>query len=266
MTMQQSASLNTQPATSPAPTRPGATMLPSVPASHAMDREFIERNQIVERYLAGRLPLKGAQDFELFCRQNPQLLDELGLSARVHQGLRLLEAGGIALPWEPEPPAWWAKLPIFVGLAVAAAALGVLALVLDSRLGQRSHELAVTQQRVLDQPLEPATSTGQFPIVPSRTAPSRIPVAVIGGSQTQMAEFKIDMSWSKYTAYRVIVDRIDQGRVGVLYNQLRDSNGIVRLSLNSSALGPGDYQITLDGLTPYGDVIPQAWTTIGIRH
>jgi hypothetical protein len=231
-----------------------------------MDREFIERNQIVERYLAGRLPLKGAQDFEQFCRHNPQLLDELGLSSRVHQGLRLLEAGGVALPWEPEPPAWWAKLPLFIGLALLAAAFGILALVLESRVAQRSHELAVMQQRVLEQPLEPATSTGQFPIVPSRTAPSRTPAVTIGGSQTQMAELKIDMSWSKYTAYRVSIDRIDQGRVEVLHNQLRDSNGTVRLALNSSALGPGDYQITLEGLTLYGDVIPQAWTTIGIRH
>jgi hypothetical protein len=231
-----------------------------------MDREFIERNQIVERYLAGRLPLKGAQDFEVFCRQNPHLLDELGLAGRVHQGLRLLEAGGIALPWEPEPPAWWAKLPLFIALALVAAGFGILALVLDGRLGQRSHALAAAQQRVQEQPLEPATSTGQFPIVPSRTAPSRNPVAVVGGSQTQMADFKIDMSWSKYTAYRVSIDRIDQGRVEVLHNQLRDSNGMVRFALNSSALGPGDYQITLEGLTPYGDVIPQAWTTIGIRH
>jgi hypothetical protein len=264
--MQQTATLNQQPAAEPAPARPGATMLPSVPASHAMDREFIERNQIVERYLAGRLPLKGAQDFEVFCRQNPQLLDELGLASRVHQGLRLLEAGGIALPWEPEAPAWWAKLPYFLGLAALAATFGILALVLDSRLAQRSHALTVAQQRALDQPLEPATSTGQFPIVPSRTAPSRNPVAVVGGSQTQMADFKIDMSWSKYTAYRVSIDRIDQGRVEVLYGQLRDSNGLVKLALNSSALGPGDYQITLEGLTPYGDIIPQAWTTIGIRH
>jgi hypothetical protein len=157
-------------------------------------------------------------------------------------------------------------LPYFLGLVALAAAFGILALVLDGRLAQRSHALSMEQQRALEQPLEPATSTGQFPIVPSRTAPSRTPVVTVGGSQTQMADFKIDMSWSKYTAYRVSIDRVDQGRVEVLYNQLRDSNGIVRLALNSSALGPGNYQITLEGLTLYGDVIPQAWTTIGIRH
>ena len=29
-----------------------------------MDREFIEKNQIVERYLTGKLPPRGVTDFE----------------------------------------------------------------------------------------------------------------------------------------------------------------------------------------------------------
>ena len=44
-----------------------------------MDASFIERNQIIERYLAGRLPLKGVQDFERFCREHPEALVSLGL-------------------------------------------------------------------------------------------------------------------------------------------------------------------------------------------
>src|SRR5205085_2556348 len=40
-------------ATAPAPAAPAPT------ASPPMDRDFIARNQIVERYLSGRLPLKG---------------------------------------------------------------------------------------------------------------------------------------------------------------------------------------------------------------
>ena len=59
-----------------------------------MDRDFIARNQVVERYLSGRLPLKGATEFERFCRENPDVLDELGLAERVNAGLRLLDASG----------------------------------------------------------------------------------------------------------------------------------------------------------------------------
>ena len=44
----------------------------AVAAAGAMDRDFIARNQIVERYLSGRLPIKGATDFERFCKENPE--------------------------------------------------------------------------------------------------------------------------------------------------------------------------------------------------
>ena len=48
-----------------APVAPAA--VPAATAAVApvtMDREFILRNQIPERYIAGRLPIRGAQDFE----------------------------------------------------------------------------------------------------------------------------------------------------------------------------------------------------------
>src|SRR5262245_46610205 len=77
--------------------------------SSPMDRDFIARNQIVERYLSGKLPIKGATDFERFCRENPDLLDELGLPERVNAGLRLLEASGKPEPWQEAPKKIWEK-------------------------------------------------------------------------------------------------------------------------------------------------------------
>jgi hypothetical protein len=47
---------------------------------------------------------------------------------------------------------------------------------------------------------------------------------------------------------------------------MKDSNGQLHLGLNSSALGPGTYQFTIDGLTWRGDPEPDAWITIGIQH
>jgi hypothetical protein len=66
--------------------------------------------------------------------------------------------------------------------------------------------------------------------------------------------------------FRVTIDRIDQGRVGVLYNLTKDSNGHVRIALNTSALGPGNYQLSIDGMTWKGEPVPEAWITIGIAH
>jgi hypothetical protein len=89
---------------------------------------------------------------------------------------------------------------------------------------------------------------------------------VIGSGEAQMADLKIDMSWSKYTAFRVTLDRQDQGRVAVLNYLLRDSNGDLHLAFNSTAFGPGTYEFAIEGLDLHGDAVAQAWATVGIAR
>jgi hypothetical protein len=245
---------------------PSPQAIPMVPQSVEMDREFILRNQIAERYLAGRLPVRGTHDFERYCRQHPDFIHELGLADRVHAALRLLEAGGIAPPWEAKPRAWWEQLPVLIAVAALALAGGITAMVMASKLSGRDASISSLRQRIVEQPLEPATSTRSVKLVPSRTAPSGHPAVVVGGGGAQMADLRIDMSWSKFTAFRVTIDRQDQGRVAVLNYMLRDSNGDLRLSLNSTALGPGTYQLAIEGMTLHSEAIAQAWVTIGIAH
>jgi len=237
-----------------------------MPGSAApMDREFILRNQIVERYLAGRLPPKGVQDFERFCREHPELIDELGMPARVHAGLRLLEAGGLAPPWESKPRRWWEHLPVLIAASTVAIGALIGAAVLASRASERLTIIAELQRRIAEQPLDPATSTRSVRLIPSRTAPSRKDAVLLGGS-AQMEDLKIDMSWSRFTAFRVSIDRVDQGRVAVLHNMLRDSNGDLRIAFNNTALGPGSYQLAIEGMTLHSEAIAQAWVTVGIAH
>jgi hypothetical protein len=134
------------------------------------------------------------------------------------------------------------------------------------KLSARDASIAALRTRVFEQPLEPATSTRNVRLVPSRTAPSTRPAVVFGGGSTEMADMRIDMAWSKFTAFRVTIDRQDQGRVAVISYLLRDSNGDLRLALNSSALGPGTYQIAIEGLSLHSDAVAQAWITVGIAH
>src|SRR5665811_1633667 len=93
---------------------PAADVAPGV--APLMDRDFIARNQVVERYLSGKLPIKGATDFERFCREQPELLDEIGLPERVNAGLRLLEASGKPEPWQQAAQQPWEKPQILFGL------------------------------------------------------------------------------------------------------------------------------------------------------
>ncbi len=239
-----------------------ALPVPTMP----MDREFILRNQIAERYISGRLPLRGAQEFERYCTEHPELIDEIGLPARVHAGLRLLEAGGVALPWDEKPQLWWQKLPVLIATGSVAVIAFIATAVMAGKLSTRDATIQQLQSRVTEQPVDPATSTRTVKLMPSRTAPSQRAAVTLGGGPAQMADLKIDMSWSKFTAFRVSIDRQDQGRVEVLNYMLRDSNGDLRLAFNDSALGPGIYQFAIEGLTLHGEPEAQAWVTLAVAH
>jgi hypothetical protein len=225
-----------------------------------MDASFIQQNQIIERYLMGRLPLKGAQDFERFCRENPDTVTQLGLADRINAALRLLDASGQPEPWAEKPQPRWQRPEVVFGLAGLAAVLLVVTLVLLSSVQKRSAQIQIQQQELQQQPLLPIQSTRSVVIKPSRKGPLGRSVLTIGGERTQLADLKIDMSWSPYSTFHITIDRIDQSRFIELGNVARDSNGHVRIALNSSALGPGDYAVTIEGLDKWGKPVPQAWT------
>ncbi len=231
-----------------------------------MDRDFIARNQIVERYLSGRLPLKGATDFERFCRENPEMLDELGLPERVNAGLRLLEASGKPEPWQEAPKPFWTKLPVVLGLAAAVLVLGTTLSVVASSSSAKSAKIAKLQREVAEQPLDAATATREIRLLPSREGASNVPAVSIGGKEAELVEFKIDETRSPYKEFTVTIDRLDQGRVGVFHNLAKDSNGHIRISFNSSALGPGNYQFTIEGMSWRGESVPDSWVTIRVDH
>jgi len=231
-----------------------------------MDRDFIARNQVVERYLSGRLPLKAATEFERFCHDSPQLLDEIGLPERVNAGLRLLEASGKPEPWQEPPRPFWQRPQIITGLAIAALVLGVMLALVAGDGAVKAQKIVQLQKQLAERPLDPATSTREIRLLPSREGGSNTPAIIIGGRAAQLADFKIDESRSPYKMFRVTIDRIDQGRVAVLGNLAKDSNGHLRVALNSSALGPGNYQLTIEGLSWRGDPEPDSWITIGIQR
>jgi hypothetical protein len=229
-----------------------------------MDRDFIARNQVVERYLSGRLPLKGATEFERFCHEHPQLLDEIGLPERVNAGLRLLEASGKPEPWREAPPPLWQRPQVMLGLAGGILVLGIALAIVGAGSASKSRSIAALRRQAFERALDPATSTREIRLLPNRSGASNVPAITIGGGSAQLADFKIDESRSPFHNFRITIDRIDQGRVGVITNLAKDSNGHLRIALNSSALGPGNYQLTIEGLGWRGDPQPDSWVTIGI--
>src|SRR6266853_1811590 len=250
----------------PVPVQPAAPATAAAAAPASMDRDFIARNQVIERYLSGRLPLKGATDFESFCHQHPELLDEIGLTDRVHAGVRLLEASGKPEPWQEAARPLWHRPQLIPGLTAAVLVLGAALAMVAVGSSAKSHRITALQKQAFERALDPATSTREIRLLPSRSGASNTPAITIGGGSTQLADFKIDESRSPYHSFRVTIDRIDQGRVAVITNLTKDSNGHLRMALNSSALGPGNYQLTIEGIGWRGDPEPDSWITIGITR
>jgi hypothetical protein len=231
-----------------------------------MDAEFILQNQIVERYLTGKLPLKGAQDFERYCKEHPETIISLGMGDRINAALRLLDASGEPLPWAEKPVPFYQK-PLTVAVVTAlAVALAIATLMLMASGRKKDQHIAVLTNVVETQPLQPSKSTRAVLVQPSRTGPVASNAAAIGGRDAELADFKFDLSWSTFNNFRVMVDRVDQGRVAIFGNLARDSNGHVRIALNSSALGPGEYTVSFEGLDWRGSPSPQAWTRFSVAR
>ncbi len=238
---------------------------PSTPvAREPMDREFIDRNQIVERYLLGKLPPRGVADFEREVRENPALIDQTGLAERVHRAVRLIEASGQPELWVEKPQKPWEK-PAFVaalGGVLLAALIGVA--VLASRLSAAESKIQKLESVVAERPIDPAASRRALTVIPSRSGPPAAPMFGIGGSGAELVEIKTDLSWSAARAFRVEIERADQGLVAVLHNVLKDSNGHLRIALNSAAFGPGTYDVAIEALDWRGRPSPAAWTSFEV--
>jgi hypothetical protein len=230
----------------------------------AMDREFIIKNQIVERYLAGRLPPKGVTDFERLIRSRPELIEELGLADKVNAGLRLLDAAGVAEPWAEKPKKFWENPAFTFGAAGLAVVALIACAVLAVQVSGRDAKIAKLTKDVQERAIAPSTLKRTILVGVSRNGP---PAGSTLSIRTgEFAELKADLSWTRYSLFRVSIDRVNQGRVAELDGVTKDSNGHVRVALNAGAFGPGDYMVTLEGLNMRRERLPVAWYRFSITR
>jgi hypothetical protein len=230
----------------------------------AMDREFIIKNQIVERYLAGRLPPKGVTDFERLIRSRPQLVEELGLPEKVNAGLRLLDAAGIAEPWSEKPKKFWEKPAFTMGAAGLAVAALIGCLVLGMQVSSRDATIAKQKAENMERAIAPSTRKRTIVVGIARNGPPA--QATLSINYGEFADMKVDVSWSRYSSFKVSIDRVNQGRVAVLNGIEKDSNGQLRIALNAGAFGPGDYMVAIEGLTMRRESVPVGWFRISVAR
>lgn len=260
-----------------------------------MDRNYIKNEHIVDRYLAGELTVREARDFEKFCLENPAFLSELPIPVRLKARLArrpvdssetgafpaipsstarvALEVNDDGFDAEEEEEKWQrasgprsgpSRLVVMALAAALIAALGGLvgygmyANKLSDRIRQLQREMKVTQMQA------PATKQS-YRLTLASSAPQQATLALGWLQPPQFMELIFDASQTAYSQFQITIDKIDGGRVMQIRRVARDSNKEVRLALNSSAFGPGDYTLKVEGYTWRGQLEPFGWARLGLE-
>ncbi len=79
-----------------------------------------------------------------------------------------------------------------------------------------------------------------------------------------MLELHLPVSYSEFLTFALTLDKVDHGRVLVVERMTPDSNKELLLSLNSSAFGPGEYRLRLQGYTWRGDRVDMGWVRLQV--
>lgn len=160
-------------------------------------------------------------------------------------------------------PAWWQQRWFVVTLACAAVLL--CAVTIAARVGaHRDRELAATlEEQVKVRTLRPASQVRALRITPNPRSWSASPDATVDWPEPpELLEFQLPVVYSDFKVFAVSIDKVDTGRVLDLQRLATDSNQELRFALNSSAFGPGEYRIRLQGYTWRGERVDAGWVRL----
>jgi hypothetical protein len=181
----------------------------------------------------------------------------------------------LALPPPPGPgtvefvelePEWWQHRSFVVILA--AALLLLLALTIAARVAShRDRELAAAAaERVKTLTLRPASQVRAVRITPNPRSWSASPDATLAWPEPpELLDLYLPVAYSDFKMFAITLDKVDVGRVLDLQRVSTDSNRELRLTLNSSAFGPGEYRIRLQGYTWRGERVDAGWVRLVVK-
>lgn len=260
-----------------------------------MDRSYIDREHIVERYLAGDLTVREARQFEQFCRDHPEALKEMPIPVRLKARLArrpaehsetgmfqaipssathaAIEATAEGFDLEDEVEtraresafgATAVKLVIAsLVLALAGAVAGLMSYASKAR--SAAEQLEALRQEWRSTQMQPPGRVQRYRVQPVRIQPSQPTLTIGWPIPPELVDLHIDVSEGKFTQFLITIDKVDGGRIMQIRRIARDSNREVRLGLNSSAFGPGEYLLKLDGYNWRGQTQEVGWVRLDLQ-
>jgi hypothetical protein len=163
-------------------------------------------------------------------------------------------------------PEWWQRRGFVI--ALGCALLLLLALTITARVAShRDRELAAAAaEQVKTLTLRPATQVRAVRITPNPRSWSASPDAMLTWPEPpELLDLYLPVAYSDFRVFAVTIDKVDMGRVLDLQRVSVDSNRELRLALNSSAFGPGEYRIRLQGYTWRGERVDAGWVRLVVK-
>lgn len=255
-----------------------------------MDRAYIDAHRIVDRYLSGDLLVREARAFEKYCLEHPELLAQLPIPVRLKARLArrplddsetgvfpaipsttTLAAVEIAETPEDELSLndeatqasrrrWLIAGSAFLLLSGAAIAYHLSAVrALETRVTLLSTAAETAQLRA-------PSGVQSYRLTPGRQGPQSAPSLAIGWPEPpQLLELRIDVTEIRFNAFSLTIEKLGEARVMQIRRIAPDSNRELRIALNSSAFGPGEYRLDLQGYTWRGELVDAGWMRLGLQ-
>jgi len=257
-----------------------------------MDRKYIENEHVVDRYLSGDLTVREAREFEQFCLDHPQFLNSLPIPVRLKTRLSRrpaedTETDFAALPSSATRAAMEVAddgydadearaemrrsfgeglnrtlLTALLGAVLVAGGLAVMYAMKASALAQ---QLQGAKKELTAVQMQPPGRQQHYTVQPVKGKPSQPTVALGWLDPAELLDISIDATEGKMTQFQITVDKSDGVRVMQIKRVTRDSNKELRLSLNSSAFGPGNYLVRIDSYNWRGQTEEYGWLMLGLE-
>jgi hypothetical protein len=180
----------------------------------------------------------------------------------------------LPLPPPPGPPlpapeielAWWQKPATVAAIALLAVLASVVAGVAQVSANRDRALTAALETRVKTLTLRAASSRRALRIAPNPRSWSAEPDATIAWPEPpELLDLYLPIGYAQFPTFAVTIDKVDQGRMMILQRMMPDSNREIRLSLNSSAFGRGEYRIRIEGYTWRGERVDAGWVRLVVQ-
>jgi hypothetical protein len=259
-----------------------------------MDRKYIENEHIVERYLSGDLTVREAREFEKYCLENPAFLEKMPIPVRLKARLArrpldasetgmfqaipssatraALEVGEEGFDVEEEAQKWRGSsagggasrtLTMVLVVALIGAIGGMF--YFKTQASTATKTVTVVKTEMKSAQLQAAGSKQPYRMQISPSKPAQ-PTLALGWMQPpEFLDLYFDATDGKYSQFQITIDKADGTSVMQIRRISRDSNKDLRLSLNSSAFGPGNYLLKFEGVNWRGQLEEVGWAMLGLE-